>query len=1100
MLSSDQVRSKIPAFEFTCVSSVTEFVQQFTSDDNTLAGNILNDSNWNEVGQAIGPLLLLDVYSQSTDDATVLFTSKVLSVAYRNLFPEVGQLDKCVEHLLSCLLDQYEVWNVNVSADVMHLIVFIVHREYLISKYLSSIPSMLYTEASNNINSGRLVSNRICCLTFDLLTLLVNQFHCDLLHTATLTDEQAWIYSCVVRKQFDEYHLHYMLRCAANAMDHITAMEPELAKSVIRFLHSLTTVCLPTVEHCGSKGQVLKLFRSNLMSTSLFEALWSQLLARIRESSTFETTLLFQTIEIFIQFPSKFSLSKEDSELKESWIPVTLFQSALLLQQLLRQSEAQQGGHWIQICHLIALIKPQYSLLQMSQEQNCWLWIQSVVQVSSVILQNDHAPALRREVMMVWSSLASAVEGSGTDCAFNREVAQHLDVIIDLYFANYQRYSYDDDCDVDDFSQMMCCRQRCICWKERVWDGVVQEIIKENERLTDFTIRCLLWNVHTQCAVMKIVESGGCSSFDNKEAIAKILFQTLSILQGWFDRGILSAMSSASMFALVQGTYKAARCLLKLSESMTQRRCKGDSVCTILQSLIASEYSGVKEDCLHAVIVKLVASCAVSCLSRRLHAEAPPAVFALGNSARQASLDFLEELVFTQRTARALRAVSSASSSGLLKSLAQHTASLTGNALYVYWRIVAQPDIESNSEPIERTPVWSLLLAALNGLLSDSPVSASHIEALAHQCRGVLSVCTTTQQYECVFDSFAEKVFHHFLEHNATGSLCGGEAERWDAAQSVLLLLREATQNRRRRLCFDAYSVRSFLLVHLARRVIGAVSESCRSAEAPMRIDMIEAALETVFNILHGSFCSFGVFMLYSDHSFPELLSSMWSLVSTISVADCLAHRELGSTLIGVLKHLASQPFFDWFWKGLASSEVSAVLATVMELAFRPQVFLSDEDSQLHGEALAVLQPFASSCLDREQKSSNGTVHLPAAILSADSLFLERVVAHCVSQLIIKGSTQAAVKPFDKSHIESCSRLLVSAMRSSSISYGTVEESLISALAPHSSAAAAHGVRQSFASLQTTVMSITSSQLPRANVVEIAEQFIASLDGVIHFS
>ncbi|XP_021031482.1 ran-binding protein 17 isoform X1 [Mus caroli] len=176
---------------------------------------------------------------------------------------------------------------------------------------------------------------------------------------------------------------------------------------------------------------------------------------------------------------------------------------------------------------------------------------------------------------------------------------------------------------------------------------------------------------------------------------------------------------------------------------------------------------------------------------------------------------------------------------------------------------------------------------------------------LARDLRGIAFALNTKTSYTMLFDW----IYPAYLPALQRA------IERWYGEPActtpILKLLAELMQNRSQRLNFDVSSPNGILLFREASKMICTYGNQILSLGSlskdeiyPMKLKGISICYSALKSALCGNYVSFGVFKLYGDNHFDNVLQAFVKMLLSVSHSDLLQYRKLSQSYYPLLECL----------------------------------------------------------------------------------------------------------------------------------------------------------------------------------------------------
>ncbi|XP_062814083.1 ran-binding protein 17 isoform X2 [Anolis carolinensis] len=176
---------------------------------------------------------------------------------------------------------------------------------------------------------------------------------------------------------------------------------------------------------------------------------------------------------------------------------------------------------------------------------------------------------------------------------------------------------------------------------------------------------------------------------------------------------------------------------------------------------------------------------------------------------------------------------------------------------------------------------------------------------LARDLRGIAFALNTKTSYTMLFDW----IYPSYL------SILQTAVELWyrepACTTPILKLMAEMMQNRSQRLNFDVSSPNGILLFREASKMICTYGNQILSLGTlskdqvyPMKLKGISICYSALKSALCGNYVSFGVFKLYGDNHFDNVLQAFVKMLLSVSHSDLLQYRKLSQSYYPLLECL----------------------------------------------------------------------------------------------------------------------------------------------------------------------------------------------------
>ncbi|XP_048190081.1 ran-binding protein 17 isoform X3 [Perognathus longimembris pacificus] len=176
---------------------------------------------------------------------------------------------------------------------------------------------------------------------------------------------------------------------------------------------------------------------------------------------------------------------------------------------------------------------------------------------------------------------------------------------------------------------------------------------------------------------------------------------------------------------------------------------------------------------------------------------------------------------------------------------------------------------------------------------------------LARDLRGIAFALNTKTSYTMLFD-WMHPTYLPILQR---------AIEQWYGEPActtpILKLMAELMQNRSQRLNFDVSSPNGILLFREASKMICTYGNQILSLGSlskdqiyPMKLKGISICYSALKSALCGNYVSFGVFKLYGDNHFDNVLQAFVKMLLSVSHSDLLQYRKLSQSYYPLLECL----------------------------------------------------------------------------------------------------------------------------------------------------------------------------------------------------
>ncbi|XP_057585231.1 ran-binding protein 17 isoform X4 [Hippopotamus amphibius kiboko] len=180
---------------------------------------------------------------------------------------------------------------------------------------------------------------------------------------------------------------------------------------------------------------------------------------------------------------------------------------------------------------------------------------------------------------------------------------------------------------------------------------------------------------------------------------------------------------------------------------------------------------------------------------------------------------------------------------------------------------------------------------------------------LARDLRGIAFALNTKTSYTMLFDWMLYKRYPTYLP------ILQRAIEQWYGEPActtpILKLMAELMQNRSQRLNFDVSSPNGILLFREASKMICTYGNQILSLGSlskdqiyPMKLKGISICYSALKSALCGNYVSFGVFKLYGDNHFDNVLQAFVKMLLSVSHSDLLQYRKLSQSYYPLLECL----------------------------------------------------------------------------------------------------------------------------------------------------------------------------------------------------
>ncbi|XP_028353157.1 ran-binding protein 17 isoform X5 [Physeter macrocephalus] len=180
---------------------------------------------------------------------------------------------------------------------------------------------------------------------------------------------------------------------------------------------------------------------------------------------------------------------------------------------------------------------------------------------------------------------------------------------------------------------------------------------------------------------------------------------------------------------------------------------------------------------------------------------------------------------------------------------------------------------------------------------------------LARDLRGIAFALNTKTSYTMLFDWMLYKRYPTYIP------ILQRAVEQWYGEPActtpILKLMAELMQNRSQRLNFDVSSPNGILLFREASKMICTYGNQILSLGSlskdqiyPMKLKGISICYSALKSALCGNYVSFGVFKLYGDNHFDNVLQAFVKMLLSVSHSDLLQYRKLSQSYYPLLECL----------------------------------------------------------------------------------------------------------------------------------------------------------------------------------------------------
>ncbi|XP_002744591.2 ran-binding protein 17 isoform X1 [Callithrix jacchus] len=176
---------------------------------------------------------------------------------------------------------------------------------------------------------------------------------------------------------------------------------------------------------------------------------------------------------------------------------------------------------------------------------------------------------------------------------------------------------------------------------------------------------------------------------------------------------------------------------------------------------------------------------------------------------------------------------------------------------------------------------------------------------LARDLRGIAFALNTKTSYTMLFDW----IYPTYLP------ILQNAVERWYGEPActtpILKLMAELMQNRSQRLNFDVSSPNGILLFREVSKMVCTYGNQILSLGSlskdqiyPMKLKGISICYSALKSALCGNYVSFGIFKLYGDNHFDNVLQAFVKMLLSVSHSDLLQYRKLSQAYYPLLECL----------------------------------------------------------------------------------------------------------------------------------------------------------------------------------------------------
>ncbi|XP_066129351.1 ran-binding protein 17 isoform X2 [Saccopteryx bilineata] len=222
------------------------------------------------------------------------------------------------------------------------------------------------------------------------------------------------------------------------------------------------------------------------------------------------------------------------------------------------------------------------------------------------------------------------------------------------------------------------------------------------------------------------------------------------------------------------------------------------------------------------------------------------------------------------------------------------------------WRaeVPGEDEDEFENFMLPLTVSFETLLQIFNNNFKQEDVKRMLI-GLARDLRGIAFALNTKTSYTMLFD-WMYPTYLPILQR---------AVEQWYGEPActtpILKLMAELMQNRSQRLNFDVSSPNGILLFREASKMICTYGNQILSLGSlskdqiyPMKLKGISICYSALKSALCGNYVSFGVFKLYGDNHFDNVLQAFVKMLLSVSHSDLLQYRKLSQSYYPLLECL----------------------------------------------------------------------------------------------------------------------------------------------------------------------------------------------------
>ncbi|XP_012505143.1 PREDICTED: ran-binding protein 17 [Propithecus coquereli] len=226
------------------------------------------------------------------------------------------------------------------------------------------------------------------------------------------------------------------------------------------------------------------------------------------------------------------------------------------------------------------------------------------------------------------------------------------------------------------------------------------------------------------------------------------------------------------------------------------------------------------------------------------------------------------------------------------------------NDLSVGYPFHCENEDEFENFMLPLTVAFETVLQIFNNNFKQEDVKRMLI-GLARDLRGIAFALNTKTSYTMLFD-WMYPTYLPILQR---------AIERWYGEPActtpILKLMAELMQNRSQRLNFDVSSPNGILLFREASKMVCTYGNQILSLGSlskdqiyPMKLKGISICYSALKSALCGNYVSFGVFKLYGDNHFDNVLQAFVKMLLSVSHSDLLQYRKLSQSYYPLLECL----------------------------------------------------------------------------------------------------------------------------------------------------------------------------------------------------